>query len=111
MDEVSVLLLLSPSPRVFCAGTMAGAGEFARPGFPVMSILLNASTSIVPFTGTVAVVGDSTGSSSLPLCSKVSNVLENGLAGACERFLKSSLVSKAGYFVSNESSFWKVGGG
>lgn len=103
IEEVSVLLLLSPMPNTVCAGGAAGGELLPRPEFPVINILLNASTSIGTFPVPVdcAVVEVN---SSRPPPSKVSSVLANGFAGACDAFLYSPSPSRTGNFVSKESS-------
>lgn len=79
-DDVSVLL--PPSPKPWCAGACEVVGvDIPSPAFPVMSNLLNASTSRDARPGLATFVGGIIGPS-LSGCSIVSSVFWNGFAGA-----------------------------
>ena len=80
-DDVSVLL--PPSPNAWCACTceVVGGVDIPSPEFPVISNLLNASTSNDARPRLATFVGGITGPS-LSGCSIVSRVFWNGFAGA-----------------------------
>jgi hypothetical protein len=108
-DEVSVLLPPSPKPGCICAGDAVGGVASPRPAFPVMSNLLNASTSIDALPGLVIFGGEI--AVSLPGFSIVSNVFENGFMGACEAGLTSSSPERSDVVLSNGSSSRGIGVG
>ena len=72
-DDVSVLLPPSPNPWCACACDAVGGVEIPNPAFPVMSNLLNASTSKEALPGLATFVGGIAGPS-LSGCSIVSRV-------------------------------------
>lgn len=109
-DDVSVLLPPSPNPGCICAGDAVGGVTIPRPAFPVMSNLLNASTSIDALPGLVMFGGE------IAVCSRpgfsiVSNVFENGFNGACVAGLTSSSSERSDVVLSNGSSSRGIGVG
>jgi hypothetical protein len=101
-DDVSVLLPPSPNPWCTCACEVVGGVDMPSPAFPVISNLLNASTSkearprLATFVGGII-------DPSLSGCSIVSRVFWNGFAGACFGMLIASSSDVPSDMLSNGS--------